>query len=554
MSTTNLPILDRADSNLNFLILEVTSQVENLRRFLLSPSAGAKKRIASRDDYVDSLKRLVEEQCFRLLNETKDLAGPAANLLRAMITVAANLERVGDMCVNLMMQADHLRDVAFLQKPVLHEGLNDVLATLQLIRHALIARNVPLAMRISQVESELDQRYKETFENVLSSLDTAADRGDSITFLNMVHYLERMGDLLLNIGEAIVFAAVGARLKLHDYVALEDMLKNADSPASIDAIQVERIWDSRSGMSIGRVLGNGDHEAPDLIVKEGNPDKLVRERDSISRWQSLRPGLTPRVFGYRESDHMAALLMEYLHGHTMQALMIAGPGYELKRAYRRFSETVPELWKATEGPVARRANYVAQITARLDDVRRLHPSFFSREMQIGSVSVASLEELVARVAEVEESLEAPFSVLIHGDFNANNVIYDDAQDRIHFIDLYRSAEGDFLQDASVFLASCLRIPVFDHDVRARLNWVATSFLAVVREFAQQHGDRDVERRLALGLSRSFLTSTRFIPDPLFAEELFVRAIYLMEALTRSGGTGMFRVPEEIVVWRGALAA
>jgi phosphate uptake regulator len=221
-------LFDRVDSNLGFLILEVTSQVENVRGFLRQPSTAAMRRIVGRDDYVDSLKRLVEEQCFRSFYETQGCAEPTTNLLRATITVAENLERLGDLCLNVVRQSTHLKNPTYLNEPVLDESLNEVLAALQLVRHALTARNVPLAMRICKAEKELDLKYTSTFESILSSLDCSPSREDSLTFLNIVHYIERMGDLLLNIGEAIVFAAVGARMKLGDYVALADMLDVAD--------------------------------------------------------------------------------------------------------------------------------------------------------------------------------------------------------------------------------------------------------------------------------------------------------------------------------------
>ena len=152
-----------------------------------------------------------------------------------------------------------------------HEGLNEVLATLQLVGHALIARNMPLAKKICATEAELDKRYQETIDEVLGSLDTTANKRDAITFLNMMHYLERMGDIFLNIGEAIVFAAVGARLKLQDYVALADMVTDVDSLPEVEGIQIERIWDSRSGMSIGRVHGRQRRRGPRPHREGGQP-------------------------------------------------------------------------------------------------------------------------------------------------------------------------------------------------------------------------------------------------------------------------------------------
>jgi phosphate uptake regulator len=554
MTPSQLPIVDRVDSNLSFLILEVTSQVENVRSYLHRPSQSARRRINMRDDYVDSLKRLVEEQCFRSLHDTREPSELATRMLRATITIAENLERVGDLCINLVGQAAHLDDQSLMEEPLLDEGLTEVLASLQIVQHALSALNVPLAMRICETERKLDQRYTETFKRVHASLVTSPSNADSITFLNMVHYLERMGDMLLNIGEAIVFAAVGARMKLGDYIALADVLEDAEQAPSPDEVQVERIWDSRSGMRIGVVLGDEEDRTPDLIVKEGNLDKLLQERDSISRWQALCPGLAPRVLGYREDDRMAALLMEYLHGRTLQALLLAGPEEELSRAYERFEETVLGLWETTRNPVPTHAAYTAQIMARLQDVQRLHPGYFGRQRRIGSLTFLSLDDLLVRLAEAEASLEAPFSVFIHGDFNTNNVIYDGEQDRVHFVDLYRSTEGDYLQDASVFLVSCFRTPVFDRVVRSRLDRVAARFLAAARGFAHASGDDTCERRLAMGLIRSFITSARFVPDAYLAEELFVRATYLMEASLRPDNGRPLRVPDDIVLWKGGLAA
>ena len=163
----------------------------------------------------------------------------------------------------------------------------------------------------------------------------------------------------------------------------------------------------------------------------------------------------------------------------------------------RFSATVPELWEATYRPATKESDYVAQIRSRLGDVKRLHPSFFCRGKRIGSISIASLEELIDEMVVVEQSLAAPFTVLIHGDFNANNVIYDDEQDRIHFIDLYRSGDGDFLQDASVFLVSCLRLPVFDERA-AVATQLGGAELPARREGIRQEARRR-GRRAAAGL-------------------------------------------------------
>ena len=86
--------------------------------------------------------------------------------------------------------------------------------------------------------------------------------------------------------------------------------------------------------------------------------------------------------------------------------------------------------------------------------------------------------LAARIIDaaeaVERTLVAPYTVLIHGDYNTNNILYDPAEDRIHYIDLHRSADADLVQDVSVYMISHFRLPVFDAPRRKMLLTAITS--------------------------------------------------------------------------------
>jgi hypothetical protein len=110
------------------------------------------------------------------------------------------------------------------------------------------------------------------------------------------------------------------------------------------------------------------------------------------------------------------------------------------------------------------------------------------------------------------------------------VICDVDAERVRFIDLHRSGFGDYVQDVSVFLVSNFRLQIFEAPVRRRIREVVGAFCDFARSFAATHGDRMFDARLALGLARSFATSTRFVLDAEFARALFLRARYLMDRL------------------------
>ena len=58
--------------------------------------------------------------------------------------------------------------------------------------------------------------------------------------------------------------------------------------------------------------------------------------------------------------------------------------------------------------------------------------------------------------------------------------------------------------------------------------MALDFYRVARRYADKVGDDTFELRLALGLARSFATSTRFILDKSLARRMFLRARYLIQ--------------------------
>ncbi len=123
-------------------------------------------------------------------------------------------------------------------------------------------------------------------------------------------------------------------------------------------------------------------------------------------------------------------------------------------------------------------------------------------------------------------------MFIHGDFNVDNIIYEPKEHKINFIDLHRSCYMDYVQDVSVFMVSNYRLQVLDNPVRRRISQQVEQFYAIAQAFAHSHNDNTFQARLALGLARSFVTSTRFILDHTMATRMHLKARYLLEQINR----------------------
>ena len=515
--------------NFQFLALEVRKLLEDTQRVLLDPREEVMSKIAARDDYVDNLKSMIENKCFRLLTN-EDLVEGTVDLIRAINVATNNLERIADFGVNIVGQLEYLEDLEILHRFDAEPFFAAIFAAMSVIEEALFRRDISLALAICRAELEVDELYDAVFKAIMNDLRAGDSPEELVTSLFVFRYLERTGDALLNIGEAAIFAVVGEKLKVSEFQALEDTLANAEVDFDVNEVDYQGIWETRSGSRIGMVHAHSEAGGRSVVFKEGRTAKVVEEKQALERWEQLEPGLPPRIFAFHDRGEKAAILLEFLRGDTFQRVMLDADARICASAFALILETVNRVWTRTREAEPCSPNFMRQIASRLPDVFKVHPEFRTPAAQIGKLEVAAFEELLRHARSLDSELIAPFRVLIHGDFNTDNIIINLAQRRVHLIDLHRSRPFDYLQDVSVFIVSNYRLKIFDPGPRRRLDQVSREFFAFAREFAERHGDSSFAARLALGLARSLLTSTRFEMDPEFSRGMMLRARYLLEQL------------------------
>ncbi len=536
------------EENLKFLVLEVESQVTLTFRLLSDADPDLLAKVSAKDDYVDNLKTIIENECFsRLHGDAGDGAGDIKTI-RASHAIAVNLERIADDCVNIARQTEYLIDFHQLHQSNFQEMFTLIQAGIKQILPALRKQNLPQALRLCRSEQQLDNLYKENFDWIMAHLRTGHFVEDLITTLFIFRYLERIGDSLLNIGEALIFAATGERIKIEQFDALQEVLARPGLEETLTGAEFKSIWGSRSGCRIGRVdMAEGAPASAQGLYKEGIKVKIRKEKENIELWEGIMPGLAPRILAYRENTDKATLLVEFFEGRTLDSIILGNDDKTLRAAMTALEKTLAEVWQRTlsRQPIA--TDYMGQLKARLGTVRRVHPGFMRTWKAIDKLEISSSEDLIDRCAQIEHAHPAPFGIQIHGDFNANNVIFNPDSGRINYIDFYRSRQADYIQDVSVFLVSNFRMPVFDSYLRQRLNDVIRRMFTFSAGFARDHGDAGFELRMALALARSFYTSTRFELNQGFARDMFTRAHYLMEkVLGHSGAASAFGLEREVL--------
>ncbi len=530
--------------NLRFLLAESGSQLANLRRYFREPANSLAKRILDRGGYAYNLRLRIHESCLERIVRDRKTEDSEVTALRALESIASGLERLTELCRDCIRQLEQMQDRNCLRAQAYRPMLGSMIRAIGLIEPAIRNSDTPLALKIGRVKPRLDRacgklRKKYTAELKRNSEATE----DLIAALLVSHCIEQMGDTLLDISEAAISLNLGHLIDSDRYHSLQTSMEHLGVDNSNHALVIEPIAETRSGSAISGIATQ-DSDDYVAIFKDGQKRKLKEERQGLENWHEIYPGLAPRILSYHKRRQSAALLIEHLAGLTFENILLHESRGLLRETLGRLSQTLESVWQETRTKKPVCANYMRQLARRVDDVYSIHPEFRQGDVRLCGRKVTAFNSLVKQALAREAQLCAPFSVYIHGDFNVDNIIYDPVEKRINFIDLHRSRYMDYVQDVSVFMVSNYRLQILDLPLRRRILQLTRDFYRFSADFAEKSGDRTFEIRLALGLARSFVTSTRFILDKSLARAMFMRSRYLLEQVlaTGPGQEESYRVP------------
>ncbi|WP_269585774.1 phosphotransferase [Roseibium sp. Sym1] len=520
---TNIPKIIR--ENLHFLCAEIDGQLIQLEAFFKEPTAATARRIMDRAGYAHNLKTRILAACVRQMSGAKTTNRKHITL-RSLELIASDLQRLSNLARQSLHHVEQIEEFEALEPQRYPAIVKRVRGGVARIEQALVSGDSELAIGIGQLQDRIEADYRKLFKTYTREMrNTKIRPADIANSLLVASEIQRMGDSLRSISEALISANIGQAVNFERYFALQSLMSDLDGPGG--DLTVETIAETRSGSSISAIKDRKTEEVA-AVFKDGEKSKVKEERQGVKSWHSIYPGLAPKILSYEKGDRSAALLIEHLPGQTFEHIVLSGNETLCTCALKRLNRTLRDIWKQTRTGEPAELASMQQLARRLGDVRRVHPEFKDRKVSFSGEVLPSFDKLIDQAAERETRVPAPFSVHIHGDFNVDNILYDPGEDRVHFIDLHRSRYMDYVQDVSVFMVSNYRLQVLDRETRRRIMQVSQDFYKSARGFARKQGDATFEYRLALGLARSFASSTRFIFDKSHARRMWLRARYLIE--------------------------
>lgn len=162
------------------------------------------------DDAIDAREVEIEEECLKLLA----LHQPVATDLRyiiAVLKVNNDLERIGDLAVNIAERAVYLASHDPLPVPLEFGGMVDrVQAMVNGALDALVERDTELARRVLAMDDEVDDLHRAMFDALQGVMRAdPATVVRAVQSLSVSRHLERIADLATNIAEDVVFMVDG---------------------------------------------------------------------------------------------------------------------------------------------------------------------------------------------------------------------------------------------------------------------------------------------------------------------------------------------------------
>ena len=174
----------------------------------------AAAKIIERDSVIDALEKEIDDECVRLL-VTRQPAASDLRFVLAMLKINTDLERIGDLSVNIARETQNLCGKPLI-KPLIDiprmaaisvEMLKSTLA-------AIITLDSNAAKAVIARDREIDDLNKQLFRELFSiMMENPALLSQAFSLIIVARLLERVGDHVTNIAERVVYLVEGVDIR-----------------------------------------------------------------------------------------------------------------------------------------------------------------------------------------------------------------------------------------------------------------------------------------------------------------------------------------------------
>jgi phosphate transport system protein len=202
---------------MNYLLSQARTVEASIHRALgalLGRNEGLASEVFLTEPRINEMEMVIDEHAIRMLRQ-EDLLEADIRLIVATIKINNDLERMGDLAVNLSERAISLAGMGVVATPAELEPMTvAVRAMVSKCLGALIYQNVDLAAQVLESDDDVDQYRDRVFEALLAGIaEDSSQAAPNLQFVLASRHLERIADHATNIAEDILFWVRGLEVR-----------------------------------------------------------------------------------------------------------------------------------------------------------------------------------------------------------------------------------------------------------------------------------------------------------------------------------------------------
>ncbi len=206
--------LQTVREKLLFMGARVEEMIALATRALVERDTELARKVIDADHEVNRLEVEVDEACVLILAKRQPVASDLRFLTMAL-KIVTDLERIGDLCVNVADRVVELNEEPPLKPYVIIPRMSEMVQAM--VRDALDAfvhGDADKARGILGRDKDVNEYYAQIFRELLTyMMENPRNIYRATRLQSVAKYLERMGDHAKNLGEMVVFLIKGKDIR-----------------------------------------------------------------------------------------------------------------------------------------------------------------------------------------------------------------------------------------------------------------------------------------------------------------------------------------------------
>jgi phosphate transport system protein len=188
----------------------VESMLDRAVRALTEHDLNLARQVISDDDVADDLDLEIEQHCMRLLALQQPLSRDL-RIIGTVLKIIADVERVGDYCVDIARAALTLGETAYFKPLVDIPRMAQIVADmLRTALQALVREDLDLVQAVVERDDEVDGMWYALLDELSRLMEQRPEVvRPAVQLLLVARYLERIADHLVNVVERVAYMVTG---------------------------------------------------------------------------------------------------------------------------------------------------------------------------------------------------------------------------------------------------------------------------------------------------------------------------------------------------------